>query len=1155
MKKSPFQILRLCLLGWIPLTWTACSSANDAKPSSLPSSEARGFSHVLTWNRVEEKPNYYLSPELFELSQNSQERFLLRSFALDLDPWIQKENILNRAIDYWSKMLHAQASRSGDTLRFQSAKAKGIALIGESNDSLWLKIRLSPNPLSALALDSLGPKLNLLAPKSIQKSTGPSIDGLMPLPSASTLAGSYSLGDSSTVYRGIDVQILSNMGREDWIKNILLGFEIEPSSVSGHWSSEQGLQIYRFQGEHIQGQAWLSGDSLRLVWTSANSPQLKKFQPQNSNWSFSPSTQAALLNLQGLQLSATGDNLNALAFYEKAFALDSSEIVYLVNCAFVYQSEGLYGPGLKHLSKYPELLQRSSRLSRAMGGLNELSYNYQKALDYYQHAEKFLYEDEENRIDLSDALWGLGLHNPSLDQVLDLYEQSPSPRLGLYVGKTLIGMDEYESAVKILREVKKKWGVQPELRQHLALALTLMDQNEAALAEAAAMTKENPDSCEYWFLRGQIEYNLRKFKQAATSLDRALSLQKDYADAYTLRSRVAAYLGESQFAPHARPTSPVEALPPIKEMLFRDFPQDLSPESPRIHTRKISYQYQVKSGWKKTETLLMEIPSAGALASMDELSYKYLPGYDQFYPNAILILDSNLNFRSSVPLSAMSQSGEKTQEDSSESRIVHIPLKALKKGDFLLVQVTYQSPKGAQFPFVNHKSSSSLPLGLDQISIYADTSDYRFEQYGEMQLELDKGNLRRWKSTLPTVLQKESYMPNYTEYGTGVMLAPKQSWNQAGTDYYQLIKRQLGSSLTVEEKAYELKGSLSDPYAIAQRMNEWVKSQIDYEHIRFGNHSIIPTRASQTLKNRRGDCKDKSVLLQALLAAANIQSELALISLEDQVFEGMVSTEQFDHMIVHVPAQGLLPEMWLDPSEGPNTLRPIPYDLENKLSLILAPEGKSRIELTPTLDVDEVHGGSFDHRIAYKGEKLQFRDSIQLSGKFADYFRTELGKKDEESLQHTLQKWMESKVAGIEIQKAQMLHPLDYQKDFGLVVVYELPAQVASGTSSTLSRLPLYWENLFLNLGKGKTRNFPLRLPQEHLFSSHFQALSPGMQLSAPAKIAGDYVNLDCKNSTPSEVQCQWSTKAALVNPEDFGHIYDEWENLSQNLQLPWLLP
>ncbi len=64
----------------------------------------------------------------------------------------------------------------------------------------------------------------------------------------------------------------------------------------------------------------------------------------------------------------------------------------------------------------------------------------------------------------------------------------------------------------------------------------------------------------------------------------------------------------------------------------------------------------------------------------------------------------------------------------------------------------------------------------------------------------------------------------------------------------------------------------------ARALYNWVATQIRYVGIYLGDGGIVPNYADDTLRNRYGDCKDKSTLLVALLAAKGIEAESAMVN-------------------------------------------------------------------------------------------------------------------------------------------------------------------------------------------------------------------------------------------------------------------------------------
>ncbi|MDR2166088.1 MAG: DUF3857 domain-containing protein [Zoogloeaceae bacterium] len=67
----------------------------------------------------------------------------------------------------------------------------------------------------------------------------------------------------------------------------------------------------------------------------------------------------------------------------------------------------------------------------------------------------------------------------------------------------------------------------------------------------------------------------------------------------------------------------------------------------------------------------------------------------------------------------------------------------------------------------------------------------------------------------------------------------------------------------------------------AQKLYEWVSTNITYAGNYIGVGSVVPRDLDVVLDNRMGDCKDHTTLLQALLAAREIASEQVLVNAGD----------------------------------------------------------------------------------------------------------------------------------------------------------------------------------------------------------------------------------------------------------------------------------
>jgi lipoprotein NlpI len=95
---------------------------------------------------------------------------------------------------------------------------------------------------------------------------------------------------------------------------------------------------------------------------------------------------------------------------------------------------------------------------------------------------------------------------------------------------------------------------------------------------------------------------------------------------------------------------------------------------------------------------------------------------------------------------------------------------------------------------------------------------------------------------------------------------------------------------------------------------EFVQAQIRYFSVSLGESSHRPALPAVTMQRRYGDCKDKSLLLIALLRALGIESRPVLVSLGRRrgLDAALPSPHLFDHVIVQVKLGGEI--HYLDPT-------------------------------------------------------------------------------------------------------------------------------------------------------------------------------------------------------------------------------------------------
>lgn len=106
-----------------------------------------------------------------------------------------------------------------------------------------------------------------------------------------------------------------------------------------------------------------------------------------------------------------------------------------------------------------------------------------------------------------------------------------------------------------------------------------------------------------------------------------------------------------------------------------------------------------------------------------------------------------------------------------------------------------------------------------------------------------------------------------------------------------------------------------------------------------GRHDYFPHPVSETLRNRYGDCKDKSTLLWALLERAGVASDATLVSTirEDPAGLLLPGVAYFDHMVVCLtePDGG---RRCLDPTDAYSVSSETPGIIQGHVALALRPD-------------------------------------------------------------------------------------------------------------------------------------------------------------------------------------------------------------------------
>lgn len=144
----------------------------------------------------------------------------------------------------------------------------------------------------------------------------------------------------------------------------------------------------------------------------------------------------------------------------------------------------------------------------------------------------------------------------------------------------------------------------------------------------------------------------------------------------------------------------------------------------------------------------------------------------------------------------------------------------------------------------------------------------------------------------------------YADYGRHLFASTFGNYAEMAAAYHARASDKTRVTAEIAAVASRVAGGLKEPRAKAYALSEWVRKNIRYVALYINAGGVEPHHASAVLANRYGDCKDHTVLLEALLAAAGIDSTPALVNLGTAFRLPAVPTT-FNHVITYVPALDL----------------------------------------------------------------------------------------------------------------------------------------------------------------------------------------------------------------------------------------------------------
>jgi len=245
-----------------------------------------------------------------------------------------------------------------------------------------------------------------------------------------------------------------------------------------------------------------------------------------------------------------------------------------------------------------------------------------------------------------------------------------------------------------------------------------------------------------------------------------------------------------------------------------------------------------------------------------------------------------------------------------------------------------------------------------------------------------------WEKQQIPALVREPRSPAWSEQGAYVHVSNFASWQTLGKWYADLIRPQFTLNAQLEALVSDIVAQHPNRLDRVAAIDELVLKSTRYVALEFGVYGFKPYAVTETFTRRFGDCKDKASLMVALLRAAGITADIALVRTQrlGNIAAQPASASVFDHAIVYVPEF----DLWLDGTAEFSRLRELPVEDQGVMALVVERDGNAILRRTPASSAsDNYSRRTINARVEADGT-IQFSGASYVRGEDAPELRRQL---------------------------------------------------------------------------------------------------------------------------------------------------------------------
>lgn len=363
------------------------------------------------------------------------------------------------------------------------------------------------------------------------------------------------------------------------------------------------------------------------------------------------------------------------------------------------------------------------------------------------------------------------------------------------------------------------------------------------------------------------------------------------------------------------------------------------------------------------------------LSNVSQIEVTYDPSYQKAFIHFIKIHRGStiIDKTNTSDIKVLNEESQRSQGILNGDKTIYVNLSDLRTGD--IVEYAY-SVTGYNKIFGDHFScdiglSYSVPVGRISGRLIFDkaTKLNIGNKNTDLQPKITEGayNDYTWALNNPKITIVDNNTPNWYNPYPRIQLSNIANWQTAKTWFSNLFKLEPYNRSSINAIVDSIKIKCATPEERISACVDFAQNHIRYSGNENGIYSHKPHDPDYVIRNRFGDCKDKSLLLTELLGCFDVKAYPVLLNtyVGKHIESYVPSLGKFDHCIAAIEYNNQL--HYIDPTisyqKGSFMNKMVPdYELgmvldgSNTVFSTIPTDLKSRIEIVEDFTIDEATG-------------------------------------------------------------------------------------------------------------------------------------------------------------------------------------------------------